>query len=318
MQPQRVFAIERDSPFFPKDSHAFFVRPAMVIVFNPTAGRRRMEVLCQLIDLLSANGIRFQVFETRRPGDAEGRARQAVRDGSGMVVAAGGDGTIAEVANGLIGSSVSLGVVPLGTANVLAHELSLPFAPRDIAKALAFGRTRPLWPGLVTGPDGPRVFMQMLGAGFDAQVVHHLPRGLKRILGRTAYALQTVRELSRYEHKRIRVRLDGQEAEAAGVIVSKGRLYAGEYVLAPAARPGEPGFSVVLFDLGGIGATVRYGAALLAGMLSRAPGVTHIRAGRIDFLGNQRVPVQTDGDGGGFTPLSIRDAPAPIQVVVTA
>ena len=290
----------------------------MVIVFNPTAGRRRMEALCQLIDLLSANGIRFQIFETRRAGDAESRTRQAVREGADMVVAAGGDGTIAEVANGLLGSTVSLGVVPLGTANVLAHELALPFAPRDIAKALAFGRTKPLWPGLATGPDGPRVFVQMLGAGFDAQVVHHLPPGLKRLLGRAAYALQTVRELPRYEHKRIRVRLDGQEAEAAAVIVSKGRLYAGEYLLAPAARPGEPGFSVVLFDTGGASATLRYGAALLANVLSRARGVTHIRAGRIDFLGNDPVPVQTDGDGGGFTPLSIRDAPTPIQIVVAA
>ena len=64
-----------------------------------------------------------------------------------MVVAAGGDGTIAEVANGLMGSGARLGVIPLGTANVLAHELALPFAPRAVAAALAFGRTRLLWPG---------------------------------------------------------------------------------------------------------------------------------------------------------------------------
>ena len=70
-----------------------------------------------------------------------------------MVVAAGGDGTIAEVANGLMGSGARLGVIPLGTANVLAHELALPFAPRAVAAALAFGRTRPLWPGMVRGAD---------------------------------------------------------------------------------------------------------------------------------------------------------------------
>ena len=71
-----------------------------------------------------------------------------------MVVAAGGDGTIAEVASGLMGSPARLGVIPLGTANVLAHELALPFEPRAVAAALAFGRTRPLWPGVARGADG--------------------------------------------------------------------------------------------------------------------------------------------------------------------
>ena len=288
----------------------------MTIVFNPAAGRRRVNLLCQLIDLLSANGIRFQVFETRRPGDGESHARQAAREGVPLVVAAGGDGTIAEVANGLIGARALLGVLPMGTANVLAHEFALPFRPRAVAAALAFGRTRPLWPGLATGPDGPRLFVQMLGAGFDAQVVHRLPGGLKRVFGRGAYAMQVLRELVRYKHEPIRLRIDGREAEAAAVIISKGRLYAGEYLLAPAARPGEPGFSVVLFNNGGTSAPLRYGAAMLAGILHRDPGLTHIRAQRIEFLGNQPVPVQTDGDSNGFTPLGIQDAPEPIQLVV--
>src|SRR5487761_2729152 len=153
----------------------------MVTVFNTAAGRRRMALLWQVIDVLSANGLPVRLLQTGRPGDAERLARQAVRHGAAMVVAAGGDGTIAEVANGLIGSEVPLGVVPLGTANVLAHELSLPFAPRAIAAALAFGRTRPLWPGLAAGRETHRLFVQMLSAGFDAHVVHRLPVPLKRV-----------------------------------------------------------------------------------------------------------------------------------------
>src|SRR5487761_2050012 len=112
----------------------------MVTVFNTAAGRRRMALLWQVIDVLSANGLPVRLLQTGRPGDAERLARQAVRHGAAMVVAAGGDGTIAEVANGLIGSEVPLGVIPLGTANVLAHELALPFAPRAVAAALVAGR----------------------------------------------------------------------------------------------------------------------------------------------------------------------------------
>src|SRR5271155_2776697 len=135
----------------------------MVIVFNPVAGRRRAHLLWRVLDGMVANGIRIDIAETRCAGHAESLARAAAASGETMVVAAGGDGTIAEVANGLMGSNARLGVIPLGTANVLAHELSLPFAPRAVAAALAFGRTRTLWPGVARGADGSRLFVQMLG-----------------------------------------------------------------------------------------------------------------------------------------------------------
>ena len=288
----------------------------MIIVFNPAAGMRRASLLWRVLDVLMANGIRIELAETRRPGHAEALTREAVCRGASMVVAAGGDGTIAEVANGLLGSDARLGVIPLGSANVLAHELSLPFEPRAVAAALAFGRTRPLWPGMAKGANGARLFVQMLGVGFDAQVVHDLPVALKRALGRTAYAVQTLRELALYRFQPIRLRLDGEETQAASVIVSKGRLYGGRFVLAPDACAARPGFSVVLFDHAGIVAALLYGAALPLNLLSRAPGVRHVRARQIDFIGNEASPVQADGDAACRTPVSVTDAPAAIPVVV--
>lgn len=232
------------------------------------------------------------------------------------MVAAGGDGTIAEVANGLIGSATRLGVIPLGTANVLAHELDLPFAPKAVAAALAFGRTCTLWPGQANGPDGARLFVQMLGVGFDAHVVHTMPPPLKKMFGKGAYVMQSMRELIRYKFPVIRMRIDETETEAASVIISKGRLYGGRFRLAADAVPGDPGFSVVLFDHSGPCATMMYGSALPLNLLARAPGVRHIRARRIDFLMNQAVPAQTDGDKAGCAPLWVSDAPGPIQVVM--
>jgi diacylglycerol kinase (ATP) len=292
------------------------VHRAMIIVFNPVAGMRRVSLLWRVLDVLVANGIRIELTETHRPGHAEALAREAVCRGASMVVAAGGDGTIAEVANGLLGSPARLGVIPLGSANVVAHELSLPFEPRAVAAALAFGRTRPLWPGVASGAEGSRLFVQMLGVGFDAQVVHHLPRGLKRVLGRGAYALQTLREAACYRAAPIRVRLDGEETQAASVIVSKGRLYGGRFVLAPTARAAEPGFTVVLFDRAGTAATLLYGVALPLGLLGRVPGIRHVRARQIDFIGNEPALAQADGDAAGWTPITVTDAPAAIPIVV--
>ena len=297
------------------ESYAPRVAPVL-IVFNPTAGRRRATLLWRVLDVFVANGVRVDLMETARAGHAEDLARDAAARGEKLVVAAGGDGTIAEVANGLMGSATDLGVIPLGTANVLAHELNLPFAPRAVAAALAFGRTQSIWPGIASQGGAHRLFVQMLGAGFDAHIVHTLPLPLKRILGRGAYVVQTLRQSMQYECTPIPLRLDGTDTQAASVIVSKGRLYGGKYLLAPDADPGQPGFSVVLFDHAGPGFALLYGAMLPLHRLGRAPGVRHVRANRVEFVGNSPVPVQTDGDKAGFTRMTIADAPGPIQVVM--
>jgi diacylglycerol kinase family enzyme len=228
---------------------------------------------------------------------------------------AGGHGTIAEVANGLNGSGCRLGIVPLGTANVLAHELDLPFDAVGVAAALAFGRTRTVWPGIATGEAGPRVFVQMLGAGFDAQVVQRLPLPLKRALGRGAYVVQSVRELVRYRFRPIRVTLDGRDTEAGSVIVSKGHFYGGCYLLAPGASPADRGFTVALFDRAGPFSAMAFGAALPLNLIPRMPGLRLIRAHEIS-IETEAVPTQTDGDPAGMAPLTVRDAPQSIEIVV--
>ena len=298
----------------------------MVIIYNPTAGNRRVYRLWRVLDILTANGVRLEVLRTERAGDAQRLARAAAEGGAGLVVAAGGDGTIAEVANGLLGTSARLGVIPLGTANVLAHEYALPFTPRAVAAALAFGRTRLLWPGLAEGggplalPDAAapaRLFVQMLGVGFDADVVRRLPLGLKKVLGRGAYVWQTLRELARYDFPLVRLRLDGVEMQAVSAIVTKGRLYGGRYLLAPEADPGAQGFSVVLFEQAGWWAALCGAIALPLGRLGARAGVRRVRARQIEFLGEAPMPAQTDGDPAGRAPRLVRDAARPIALVVS-
>ncbi len=288
----------------------------MIIIHNPAAGQRRVNRLWRVLDILTASGVQVDLVQTRYAGHATVLAREAAAGGRRMVVAAGGDGTIAEVTAGLNGSGVPLGVIPLGSANVLAQELSLPFAPACVARALAFGRTRPLWPGIATSGSTERVFVQMLGVGLDAQVVHRLPSGLKRVLGRSAYVAQTLREMLRYSYEPIRVRIDGAEQEAGSVVVTKGCLYAGNFMLAPDARPGEPGFSVALFGRTGPGAVLMYGAALTLNLLPRAPGMRLLRGRHVEVLGGHNLPAQADGDPAGVSPVTITDAARPINIVV--
>ena len=204
-----------------------------------------------------------------------------------------------------------------GLAHTTSTRLSrgLPFAPRAVAAALAFGRTREVWPGRAEGAGGELLFVQMLGAGLDAQVVHHLPLALKKRIGRGAYVTQPLREIARYKFPPIRVVLDGVETEASSVIVTKGRLYAGAYTLAPGTTPTERGFSVVLFDKPGAAAALMYGAALPLNMISRMPGVRVVRASEIDII-SDHIPAQADGDCAGIGPLHITDAARPMNVVM--
>jgi diacylglycerol kinase family enzyme len=290
----------------------------MLIVFNPTAGGHRRRRLTRALDALAARGVRAEVVETERPGHTEDIARAAAGHGAPVVVAAGGDGTIAEVASGIAGSpATALGLVLLGTANVLAWELGVPAAPEAAAAVLASGHTALLRPGIARFADGrTRLFVQMLGAGFDAAVVASLDLGLKRRIGRGAYVWQAARELPRYRFPTVTAPLDGgAPVPVASAIVSKGRLYAGRHLLAPEARPGEAGFHVALFHRSGPMDAALCGLALLLGRLPRRPGVEIRRARRIDLAG-EGAPAQADGDPAGRLPVAVTDAPSPIRVVL--
>jgi YegS/Rv2252/BmrU family lipid kinase len=287
----------------------------MMIIFNPAAGRRRAQLLWRVLDVMATNGVRLEIAETHSAGHATILARDAASRGARLVVAAGGDGTIAEVANGLAGSACRLGIIPLGTANVMAHELALPFAPQAVAAALAFGRTRVIWPGMALANGHSRLFVQMLGAGFDAQVVHHLPLPLKRLLGRGSYVVQSLRELGRYRFPPIRLCVDGTEMHTSSVVVTKGHLYAGSYMLAPGATPTDKGFTVAMVNADGPFATMAYGMALPLNLMPRMRGVRLLRAEHVE-ISSLGVPAQADGDPAGAAPIVVRDAPNSISVVV--
>jgi len=289
----------------------------MLVIFNPVAGRRRAAALWKVLDLLVENGVKVEVAETQHAGHATELARAAAEAGETMVVAAGGDGTIAEIANGLIGSDAILGIIPLGTANVLAKEYALSTSPRGIANALAYKRTRPLWPGMAQLAGRDQIFVQMVGLGFDGAVVHGIHTPLKRLIGRGAYVWQSLWESVAYRFPRLRLTIDGKAHEAASVVVTKGRLYGGPYMLAPHAKPEIQGFQVALFEHPGMFPALLSGAALPLGLLPRCPGVRILPARHVAFQhGVDFIPSQADGDRLDLTPYVVTDAASPISLVI--
>lgn len=287
----------------------------LVIIFNPSAGARRRARLHAALDLFYGLGVQFQLMETTARGDAEKFARLAAEE-NGIVVAAGGDGTIAEVAAGLVGTQAMLGILPLGTANVFALEMSVPLNPREAARALLMGRSTSVYPGILKrGSLKDRLFIQMVGVGLDSVVVHHLPLGLKRVFGKGAYVLQTLRDLTSYPFRTFRAQIDGNEVAASGLIVTKGRYYAGRFQIAPQANPRDSHFHVVSLQQNHFVDALKHATALGLGQLPYLSSISLQRGHDIQVFGAD-LPVQADGDDAGCLPIHIVPFTQPLRVVV--
>jgi diacylglycerol kinase (ATP) len=282
------------------------------VILNPQAGRRRRarRRLRRVLVELERLGCAVTVRATAVAGDAERLARAAGPEFD-LIVAAGGDGTVHEVANGLVGAPRPLGVLPLGTANVLAHELGLPRRPRRLALLLAEGAPRPIWPGRI----GDRLFLCMGGIGFDAAVVARVDPRLKRRLGRLAFAWAILGSLARHHRSEFTIGIDGAEHRAGAAVIAKTRFYAGGFVLAPAASAAGPLLHVVLFAPGPRRAVLRYLAAMALGRAYRASGVRVIPARMITLAEDGPWPVQADGELLAGSPLSVAIADAPLLVI---
>jgi YegS/Rv2252/BmrU family lipid kinase len=275
------------------------------IVFNPAAGGGAAAKARAVAAALGRRGIAARLRATAARGDAEAMAREAARaheaGGCAALLVAGGDGTLAEAANGLAGAALPMGLVPAGTANVLACELGWPREPEAIAGLVAAGRSYRAGLGVADG----RRFLLMAGIGLDAEVVAGMPPGLKRRLGRLGYALFALHELARRRPRLHDIEVDGEKLRVAAAIVANARHYGGPYVLAPGAGLDRPGLQVVLMRAPGRLAHLRAAAALAAGRMQSLGGV-EIRAARDVVLGgDDGAPVQFDGDPGGRAPARI-------------
>ena len=236
----------------------------------------------------------MSVVETGRRGDAERLAREAASSGIGLLIAAGGDGTVNEIVNGLAGADrpPMVGVLPLGTANVLARELGLPLDAAAAATALAKGRPRPVHLGLVNG----RRFVMMAGVGFDARVVAAVRPEMKSRFGRLAYAATSADLWVRGQAARYRLQVGGTSEEVGSVVIANGRFYAGGFIACPDADLSRPELSLCVLRSSDRGRLLATAAALGIGRIAWAPGVRHLATPFLHIDGPPDEPVQADGD----------------------
>lgn len=287
----------------------------LLVVFNPAAGGNRRRRLDRTVRLLQAHGCTVSLRETAGPGDAEAFAQAVTAGDCDVLVIAGGDGTINEAVNGLTrgGGGVALGIIPLGTANVLAHEIGLSIRPSQVARALAEGPIRRIHLGEADG----RKFMLMAGAGFDAEVVEHVNLGLKRRIGKGAYILEMVRQARTYRFPTLRVTDEstGETREAVTAVALNGCHYGGPYRVVRDGGLTAPTLDMVLLKRKGMMNVIRYAAGLATGRLTRFADVEVLRGASFSIDGNGREPVQGDGDLIARLPTRLHVADETVEMV---
>jgi YegS/Rv2252/BmrU family lipid kinase len=229
-----------------------------VAIVNPTAGyRRARRDWPRLLASLGEPGATVATWWTAWPGQAETLAARARREGFDRVVAVGGDGTLLEVVNGLWwepqGPRPSVGVVPFGTGCDYVRSFDLGQSLRDQVMTALGPATLTVSLGLVRlqGFDRQprqRVFINVLGLGFDARVINCFRQQRLRLPGKTGYFLSGIQELARLTHHRITGELDGRvlSAEAMLVAIGLGCYFGGGLMITPGASPTAGHFHVVL------------------------------------------------------------------------
>jgi len=288
----------------------------VLVIYNPAAGRNRQRRLSAVLDLLEEQVCSVTLRETRRRGDAEVFAREALADDWDVIVAAGGDGTINEVVNGMVGHgglAPMLAIIPLGTANVMACEIGLDAQdPAQIAATIATGPAARVHLGVANG----RHFVLMAGVGLDAHVVAGVNTTLKRHTGKFAYVVESVKQAFGYDFPALEIRANGEVYQGRMAVACKGRHYGGPFVAAPAAKLGNPSLEVCILPNEGMAGMLRYGLALPFGKLAQLPEVTVVSTNSITITGPRGAPVQADGDIIARLPAEITIASETIELIV--
>ncbi|HTZ16857.1 MAG TPA: diacylglycerol kinase family protein [Dissulfurispiraceae bacterium] len=323
-----------------------------IIIGNPVAGGGAEEKIQKAASILRAVGHDVELKLTARKGDAETFAREASALPGSIVVAAGGDGTYNEVANGLLHSDTPLAILPLGTTSVLARELGIPLNIDKALDVVANGKIKTIHMGKIifaapsfhadaTGggqTTATRHFLLMAGIGYDGEAVYGVNEALKKRSGKMAYITSGLRSIVDYNPSPLiisapvnvpedtesgKFRLHHQHSSMSGnllhsagytIVVSKAACYGGDLKITPDAQLTSPYLYVFIGHKRRRLDLIRYLTAIISGRSLSLEEISYFRTTKITIEGSSRI--QLDGDYAGKTPAEITIARDALKLVV--
>jgi len=271
-----------------------------VVILNPAARSEKAKRWRARVESVARGCV---ICATSRAGEAEALARHAAQEGFEKIVAAGGDGTINEVVNGLAGSNAALGLLPIGTMNVFATELGLPAHDLALCWQIIQGEhTR-----LVDLPSANgKFFVQLAGVGLDAQVVKETSLKLKRSFGPLSYLISAAQIAARQPPRLFLESENSPIDEGSFVLVGNGRLYGGPFPFFKQAIIDDGLFDVVVFKQLGYLEIIKYLQDVVFSSEIRVPEIEYFQTRRLRVTSDSEVPVELDGELVGSCPVEFQ------------
>lgn len=287
-----------------------------LVVFNPTAGQAESfeRDIHVARTIWSDHGWQVDLQPTRGPGDGTRIAREAAARGYDVVVAAGGDGTVNEVVNGLAGTQAALGALPIGTMNVWVRELGLPLQPRAAAEALLTCQPR----AIDLGRAGDRYFLLMCGVGFDAAVTAQVSSDEKRRFGVLAYIVRIFDLALRFRGTSARIIVDGRtiRSRVLMIVLGNSQLYGGVVKVTARASLDDGLLDVCIIKGRDVWSAPFRILSIITQRYNVDPKLEYHRAREVKIVTRGSLPVQVDGDHIGETPMTFRAVPGALVALL--
>ncbi len=275
--------------------------PETIVILNPTAGSpEHVRSWQERVESLAGD---CPVRVTSHPGEAEELAQRAIDEGFTRIVAAGGDGTVNQVANGLADRKAALGVLPMGSVNVFAMELGLPLHNlRRCWDIIEDTNIRQIDLPIANG----RYFVQLAGVGLDAQVVKETSLAFKRSFGPLSYLISAAQIAARQPPKLFIESEETSVEEGSFVLVGNGRLYGGPFPFFKHAIVDDGLFDVVVFKRLGYLEIVKYLQDVVFSSDIKVPEIEYFQTRQLRITSEQDVPLELDGELAGNCPVDFR------------
>jgi len=288
------------------------------LIINPIAGGgRAIKILPKIIKIFEQYNYDIVITKTTVRGDAQKSAAD-ITDNCQILVAMGGDGTVNEVVNGILNSqrNVSLGIIPIGTANVLSKELFIRKNFQNACQTIINGNTKIV----DVCKHNNRFFLLMSGVGFDAEVVRLIESFRKGNISLLTYIIPIIRTFWNYKFPKFVVEVDGKfTCPGIGfMLVSNIRRYTGPFIITNMAKIDDGKLDVFIFKCSGRLKLLKYALGALFRMVHLFNDIKYLQGRNVSVrsVDGSNIPYQVDGDSGGFLPQDFTVIPKAISIIV--
>lgn len=283
-------------------------------IVNPIAGKGKGKTVAKQIEgYMKEIAVPYEIRFTTRSREAENLALVASMEGYKKIVAVGGDGTVYEVVNGIIGRDITLGIVPSGTGNDFARSLGVGKSIETALDTVVYGRER-----LVDcGKANNRYFVNVAGIGFDTDILKEAEKIKKYFSGPWAYLAGVFKTLIHYKYKKIHMTIDSEQYQKEILLVAfaNGNYYGGGMKIAPDADMEDGYFDICVIHKIPKLKVLRLFPTIFAGKHIEVEEVSIYRGKKVELYGDSPMPINLDGDLVGTTPLTIEIVPKSLKLM---